>query len=64
MTAQQAEPRAAGMWSPDPIRQRLADCTVEDVPCLPVEAVPPVTRRRDRPEKPFQIRLPIRDTAP
>ncbi|MFC7545119.1 hypothetical protein [Plantactinospora sp. GCM10030261] len=36
MTAQPIEP--PGMWSPDPVRQRLADYTIEDVLALPQDA--------------------------
>ncbi|SCL18582.1 Endonuclease, Uma2 family (restriction endonuclease fold) [Micromonospora rhizosphaerae] len=38
MTAQPIDPAAAGMWYPDPVRQRLADYTIEDVLTLPDEA--------------------------
>ncbi|WP_307871800.1 Uma2 family endonuclease [Micromonospora sp. U21] len=38
MTAQPIEPTAQGMWSPDPMRQRLANHTIEDVLALPDEA--------------------------
>lgn len=37
MTAQPIGP-AEGMWGPDPIRQRLADYTIEDVLTLPDDA--------------------------
>ncbi|MEV0809113.1 Uma2 family endonuclease [Micromonospora sp. NPDC050200] len=38
MTAQPIDPAAAGMWTPDPIRQRLASYTIEDVLALPDDA--------------------------
>jgi Uma2 family endonuclease len=38
MTAQPAPPPAFTMWAPDPIRQRLAIFTVEDVLLLPNDA--------------------------
>ncbi|GIJ25862.1 hypothetical protein Vqi01_10240 [Micromonospora qiuiae] len=38
MTAQPIEPDASGMWSPDPVRQRLASYTIEDVLALPDDA--------------------------
>ena len=33
-----AEPAGTVMWTPDPIRQRLADHTLEDVLALPDDA--------------------------
>ena len=38
MTAQPIEPAARGMWGPDPVRQRLANHTIEDVLALPDDA--------------------------
>lgn len=38
MTAQPIEPAADGMWGPDPVRQRLANYTIEDVLTLPDDA--------------------------
>ncbi|WP_327032950.1 Uma2 family endonuclease [Micromonospora ureilytica] len=38
MTAQPIEPAAQGMWGPDPVRQRLANHTIEDVLALPGDA--------------------------
>ncbi|GGM25493.1 hypothetical protein GCM10011608_07940 [Micromonospora sonchi] len=38
MTAQPIEPDACGMWGPDPVRQRLANHTIEDVLALPDDA--------------------------
>ncbi|MEU5785604.1 Uma2 family endonuclease [Micromonospora lupini] len=38
MTAQPIEPAAHGMWTPDPVRQRLANHTIEDVLALPDDA--------------------------
>lgn len=38
MTAQPIDPVPAGMWVPDPIRQRLARYTIEDVLALPDDA--------------------------
>ncbi|MFG2047239.1 Uma2 family endonuclease [Micromonospora sp. NPDC048935] len=38
MTAQPIEPPAHGMWTPDPVRQRLANHTIEDVLALPDDA--------------------------
>ncbi|MFF5174285.1 Uma2 family endonuclease [Micromonospora sp. NPDC000089] len=38
MTAQPIDPAAHGMWSPDPVRQRLANHTIEDVLALPDDA--------------------------
>ncbi|WFE50382.1 Uma2 family endonuclease [Micromonospora sp. WMMD1155] len=38
MTAQPIEPTAHGMWTPDPVRQRLANHTIEDVLALPDDA--------------------------
>ncbi|MFC0004717.1 Uma2 family endonuclease [Micromonospora siamensis] len=38
MTAQPIDPAPAGMWHPDPVRQRLADYTIEDVLTLPDDA--------------------------
>lgn len=38
MTAQPIDPAARGMWSPDPVRQRLASYTIEDVLSLPDDA--------------------------
>jgi hypothetical protein len=64
-----AEPTGRVMWSPDPIRQRLASHTLEDVLTLPADAprveltdgvmtVVPILKA------PFEIRLPIRDITP
>jgi Uma2 family endonuclease len=64
-----AEPTGHVMWSPNPIRQRLANYFLEDVLNLPddaprvelrdgvmiaVEVVSPGTKRRDRWEKPAE----------
>jgi Uma2 family endonuclease len=38
MTAQPAEPARRHMWTPDPVRQRLANYTVEDALALPDDA--------------------------
>jgi len=38
VTAQPLDPPAGAMWSPDPIRQRLASYTIEDVLALPDDA--------------------------
>ncbi|MGC4809429.1 Uma2 family endonuclease [Micromonospora sp. DT228] len=38
MTAQPIEPTAQGIWGPDPVRQRLANHTIEDVLALPDDA--------------------------
>lgn len=38
MTAQPIDPAARGPWGPDPLRQRLANYTVEDVLALPGDA--------------------------
>ncbi|MEH1126285.1 Uma2 family endonuclease [Micromonospora sp. CPCC 206061] len=38
MTAQPTESAGRGMWSPDPLRQRLANYTIEDVLELPDDA--------------------------
>jgi Uma2 family endonuclease len=38
VTAQPIDPTAHGMWSPDPVRQRLANHTIEDVLALPDDA--------------------------
>ncbi|MEU3453786.1 Uma2 family endonuclease [Micromonospora sp. NPDC006766] len=38
MTAQPIDPAAYGMWTPDPVRQRLANYTIEDVLALPDDA--------------------------
>jgi hypothetical protein len=64
-----AQPTGHAMWSPDPIRQRLAAHTVEDVLKLPEDA--PRVELRDglmvvvpSPKAPFDIRLPIRDITP
>ncbi|MEU8217450.1 Uma2 family endonuclease [Micromonospora taraxaci] len=38
MTAQPIEPAAQGIWGPDPVRQRLANHTIEDVLALPDDA--------------------------
>lgn len=38
MTAQPLDPAAHAMWTPDPVRQRLANYTVEDVLALPDDA--------------------------
>ncbi|MFI6779643.1 Uma2 family endonuclease [Micromonospora sp. NPDC050276] len=38
MTAQPIEPASHGMWTPDPVRQRLANHTIEDVLALPDDA--------------------------
>jgi Uma2 family endonuclease len=38
MSAQPIEPRPYQMWTPDPVRQRLADYTVEDLLALPSDA--------------------------
>jgi Uma2 family endonuclease len=57
MSAEPIDPGALP-WYPDPVRQRLADFTIEDVLAIPedvtivVEIVSPRTRRRDRMEKP------------
>src|SRR5258705_2977963 len=38
MSAQPVEPRAHAPWSPDPVRQREATYTIEDVLSLPDDA--------------------------
>lgn len=38
MTAQPVEPATGGPWGPDPLRQRLANYTIEDVLALPDDA--------------------------
>jgi Uma2 family endonuclease len=38
VTAQPVEPAARGPWGPDPLRQRLANYTIEDVLALPDDA--------------------------
>jgi Uma2 family endonuclease len=38
VTAQPTDPPAPAMWSPDPVRQRLANYTVDDVLSLPDDA--------------------------
>jgi len=38
VTAQPVEPATGGPWGPDPLRQRLANYTVEDVLALPDDA--------------------------
>lgn len=38
MTAQPIDPAARGPWGPDPLRQRLANYTIEDVLALPGDA--------------------------
>jgi hypothetical protein len=47
-----AEPTGHVMWSPDPIRQRLANHNVDDEPTELVLKAP------------FAIKLPIRDITP
>ena len=70
-----AEPTGHVVWSPDPIRQRLAVHTLDDVLTLPDDA-PRVELGKsgyelvaDTTEElvlkaPFEIRLPIRDITP
>lgn len=50
-----AQPAGHVMWSPDPIRQRLANYFLEDVAVSDAELVL---------SAPFEIRLPIRDITP
>jgi Uma2 family endonuclease len=38
VTAQPIDPDVSGMWGPDPLRQRLANYTVEDVLAFPDDA--------------------------
>lgn len=38
MTAQPIDPVTRGLWTPDPVRQRLASYTIEDVLSLPDDA--------------------------
>lgn len=38
MTAQPIDPPAGAMWSPDPVRQRQANYTIDDVLALPDDA--------------------------
>ncbi|WP_307870961.1 Uma2 family endonuclease [Micromonospora sp. C51] len=38
MTAQPIDPDVSGMWGPDPLRQRLANYTIEDVLAFPDDA--------------------------
>ncbi|GIJ32360.1 hypothetical protein [Micromonospora sediminimaris] len=74
MTAQPIDPDVSGMWGPDPLRQRLANYTIEDVlNPVHVNAYDLVDGRyelvADSAEelivtKPFDVRLPVRDIAP
>jgi hypothetical protein len=50
-----AEPTGHVMWSPNPLRQRLANYFLEDVLNLPDDAGVP---------SPFEIKLPIREITP
>jgi hypothetical protein len=40
MTAQTIEPGVSRMWTPDPVRQRPADDTIEYLPAPPDDAPP------------------------
>ncbi|GAB3969036.1 hypothetical protein V1634_20475 [Plantactinospora veratri] len=51
MTAEPVGPASRRPWSPDPVRQRLANHTIEDVRLLLTLA------------KPFEARLRVRDIA-
>ena len=55
-----AEPTGDVVWTPNPIRQRLADHTLEDVLTLP-DGAPRVELVRSAP---FDIKLRIRDITP
>jgi hypothetical protein len=73
MTAQPIESEPHRMWTPDPLRQRLANDTIEDGLALPDDA--PRVEVRDGVmcvdsdtelvlDRPFDIRLPIGDITP
>ncbi|MEJ3742133.1 hypothetical protein WEI85_02375 [Actinomycetes bacterium KLBMP 9797] len=55
MTVQPAEPARRERWTPDPIRLRMANYTIEDVLALPDDA--PRVELRD-------LCLPIQDITP
>lgn len=63
MTAQPIDTPAGAMWSPDPIRQRKANYTIEDAIDGEYKLVADATEELVL-DSPFEIRLPIRELAP
>lgn len=75
MTAQTIEPGVSRMWTPDPVRQRPADDTIEYLPAPPDDAPPDDAPSDDASpaadsarklvrNRPFEIRPPIGDINP
>jgi hypothetical protein len=80
MTAQTIEPGVSRMWTPDPVRQRPADDTIEYLPAPPDDAPPDDAPSDNAPpdnaspaadsakklvrNRPFEIRPPIGDINP